>query len=820
MDSANVEQLRRRVSVSDVAADYGVKLTRDGDEWVALCPFHNEKTPSFTVFRGSDGVERFHCFGCGEKGDVLDFVQKIKGVDLPEAKRILGGGAAPANVAPKNIEPRDSYAGIEPVYTEETIAVGQRVRLYNPKRAGSKMEWGVFRPELVHTYCREDSSLVGYVLRRGMKDGGKETPMVMRVRLPSGEECWSRFPFPKPRPLYGLDLLRDGQVIVVEGEKCADALRSLTKRNIVSWAGGTQGVKHTDWSPLHGRDVIIWPDADEPGHATALEISSLLNGKAARVRIIDVSGYSDGWDVADAIADGWDRGRVIAFMKERVGDAPSPAPEPAPEPELPAVIERDPSTPPVGVAGMGKLMRPVLEVEQDSDVFLGRLLAKMMESACEGPTVKADGDIWAYGPTAWDRVPYHSLEKIAQNFDLAGVVWAKKQLKLSDSKVKGILNQYGIAVSDPEFFSNPTEGMNVLNGTIVLDDDGIASIRPHDPADKFRFTIDAEYNPRGGELPEGSYLHKLIHGAFADDPDRDDKIALVGEILGAAAFGMATRVKQPKAFVFLGETANNGKSTIAGLISCLLPNGSVSSISPESFSDDKKIVHLAGKAANVADELSAGAIAGEVFKAAITGNPIQGRDVYRSAVSFRPRALHCFTTNVLPRFSGGIDRGLRRRLVVLTFMRVIPENEVIPDILERIKSQELDLLLEFAVAGAQRLKRNGGYTIPSSSSAALEDWLLLDPVNEWFDQRVIVVHSEPPGGWKKTRDLYDDFKKWAVDNGHADRFLPPVNTFSQRIKTLPNVQLRRHAGGRIAMGIALNDGYTFVPRGGYANDTW
>lgn len=67
-------------------------------------------------------------------------------------------------------------------------------------------------------------------------------------------------------PLYGLDTLGDArQVIVVGSEQGRDALAGETGRTVLSWAGGTQGVKHTDWTPLRGRNVVIWPDADAPG---------------------------------------------------------------------------------------------------------------------------------------------------------------------------------------------------------------------------------------------------------------------------------------------------------------------------------------------------------------------------------------------------------------------------------------------------------------------------------------------------------------------------------------------------------------------------
>lgn len=534
-----------------------------------------------------------------------------------------------------------------------------------------------------------------------------------------------------------------------------------------------------------------------------------------------------GWDAADAVADGWSKSDLDNFMRATVRPwSPEPTPTPpAPKQEKPAETTPEPkaeasngngasvpastgkaaSPPPPGVDGLDSLPPVFPELAFDSEVYIASVFEHHLREACGGPVVRADNKVWAWGPTAWREIPENQLRLAVHRFDAVGAGPKAKPIKLGKRMIDGILNELGTRVSDPHFFDSPTLGVNCRNCVVTIDEKGRVIARPHDPNDRFRFTVDAEFHLHSDmHPPEGSLLHKLIRGAFKNDPDAEDKINLVGEILGAAAFGMATRVKQPKAFVFLGETASNGKSTIAGLLSRLLPAGSVSAISPASFGDEKRIINLAGKAANVADELSANAIAGEVFKAAVTGDPIEGRDVYRSAFMFRPQALHVFTTNTLPRFNGGLDRGLKRRLVVLQFNRSIPENEIIEDIGDRIQAEELDLLLGFAIAGAQRLKKQGGYTIPSSSRDALQEWLLLDPLNEWFEVRVVPSNEEPPSGWVRTGKLYEDFKQWATENGYSDRFLPPVNTFSQRLKALPNVELRRRSTGTIVMGVKIN----------------
>ena len=532
-----------------------------------------------------------------------------------------------------------------------------------------------------------------------------------------------------------------------------------------------------------------------------------------------------GWDAADACDDGWSKQELDDFMRATV-QTWTPPTDPKPEPKkevVPTETSKDPGFPatrpgdaaasagpvarrelPPGVDGIDNLPIVFPSPAFDSEVYLAREFVSHLTEACGGRVVKSEGKFWAWGPTCWREISDEKLRLAVHKFDAVGAGDKNKPIKLGKRMIDGILNEAGTRAQATDFFAEPKIGINARNGFITIGKDGKIDVRPHEPDDRFRFTVDTEFHLHTDMYPpEGTMLHKLVNDAFLGDPDAADKQKLVAEILGAAILGMATRVKQPKAFVFLGETANNSKSTMAGLISVLLPAGAVSAISPASFADERRIVNLAGKAANVADELSAGAIAGEVFKAAITGDPIEARDVFKSSVQFRPQALHCYTTNVLPRFNGGIDRGLRRRLVVLQFNRSIPENEVIEDIGERIRKNELDLLLGFAIAGAQRLMKQGSYTIPGSSKTALQEWLLLDPVNEWFEVRITQAEQEPATGWMRTGKAYEDFKTWAIDNGYDQRFLPPVNTFSQRLKTMPNVQLRRRSEGMVLQGVKI-----------------
>lgn len=81
----DAEKIKQRLDVAEVLGEY-IKLRRVGSALKALCPFHNEKTPSFVV---SSSWQTWKCFGCGEGGDIFSFVEKIEGVDFYEALQIL-----------------------------------------------------------------------------------------------------------------------------------------------------------------------------------------------------------------------------------------------------------------------------------------------------------------------------------------------------------------------------------------------------------------------------------------------------------------------------------------------------------------------------------------------------------------------------------------------------------------------------------------------------------------------------------------------------------------------------------------------------------
>ena len=80
-DSSFISELKFRCAIDEVIGSH-IALKRAGGRYLACCPFHNERTPSFTVF---PDTASYYCFGCGEGGDIITFTMKYKNLDYREA---------------------------------------------------------------------------------------------------------------------------------------------------------------------------------------------------------------------------------------------------------------------------------------------------------------------------------------------------------------------------------------------------------------------------------------------------------------------------------------------------------------------------------------------------------------------------------------------------------------------------------------------------------------------------------------------------------------------------------------------------------------
>jgi len=258
-----------------IAAAKGGPIRRSGKGYGCRCPAHADKDPSLSVSDGQHGP-LVHCHaGCSQESVI-------------EALRDLGLW---------HTRPR---AKVEPM-----------------RPRGIPGNWHG-KPFLrLYTYATQTGEIVGYVARYEDANGKETIPFFQ-----SEGDRWKAGAPAEPSPLYGLgSLSKGGPVYVVEGEKSADALIRRGYACVTS-QGGSNAAKKADWSPLAGRDVIIWPDHDEPGKKYAATVRSCLRGIASSVRLVDVPRMNPdkpGWDAAD-----WDGLGQIAIVDEtpKTGAAP------------------------------------------------------------------------------------------------------------------------------------------------------------------------------------------------------------------------------------------------------------------------------------------------------------------------------------------------------------------------------------------------------------------------------------------------------------------------------------------------------------------
>jgi DNA primase len=305
-----VASIQDRFPLSGVATKAGVKLQRAGREWKACCPFHPDRTPSFTIY-GDD--RRAHCFGCGWSGDVLDFVKQAYGVKLLAAIELLDGGAlreleqqrAPAKpkadlrrVAQRIVNesvpvqgtPAEAYLRSRGI-TMDLPHILRFARLAPPKIDGN----GVLAangpgplPALIAIVTDPAGGLVGlqrtYLTERGCKAAVKatDTDRKPKVKYSLGNVIGGAIQLGPP----------SASMLVTEGLEDGLTLAQALGRSV--WvAAGTSMMPQMTFASMT-RAVVIGADGDHAGAAAAAKAAAAFAAAGLATRIMcPTAGYKD-----------------------------------------------------------------------------------------------------------------------------------------------------------------------------------------------------------------------------------------------------------------------------------------------------------------------------------------------------------------------------------------------------------------------------------------------------------------------------------------------------------------------------------------------
>jgi hypothetical protein len=278
----------------------GAKKTKGG--WSARCPAHEDGKASLSVAAGDDGRALVKCHA----GCTAQAVCEALGLALRDLMPERNDPIPYIGASREKPKPHGKVFPTASAAVEEMEA----------RRGARSGLW---------TYHNNAGEPVGVVVRWNLADGKKDIRPVSR-----SADGWRIEAMPEPRPLYRLpDLSSAPRVLVVEGEKCADAARALGFIATTS-VGGSQAAGKADWSALAGKEVRILPDADAPGRKYADEVASRLAALAPRpsFRVLEPTAafgrdkLPPGYDIADAHA-GCATDEDRTALRERIETAAS-----------------------------------------------------------------------------------------------------------------------------------------------------------------------------------------------------------------------------------------------------------------------------------------------------------------------------------------------------------------------------------------------------------------------------------------------------------------------------------------------------------------
>ena len=331
-----IEEVRSSNNIVDIIGGY-VRLQKKGSSYFGLCPFHNEKSPSFSV---SPNKQMYYCFGCGAGGNVFTFIMEYENQTFPEAVKILADRAGIALPEAELTEEQKRERNTRQLLLEinKTAAnyfyyqlngdQGQQAREYLENRRLSKETQIHFGLGYASKYSND---LYLYLKKKGYQDQIlKETGLLTYdEKRGAHDKFWNRVMFPimdvnnrvigfggrvmgdgtpkylnspetmlfdKSRNLYGLNYARTSRkpyMIICEGYMDVIAMHQAGFTNAVASLGTAFTAQHSVLLKRYTQEVRLAYDSDGAGQKAALRAIPILKSAGINVRVIHMDPYKD-----------------------------------------------------------------------------------------------------------------------------------------------------------------------------------------------------------------------------------------------------------------------------------------------------------------------------------------------------------------------------------------------------------------------------------------------------------------------------------------------------------------------------------------------
>ena len=330
-----VEEVRTKNDIVDIVSGY-VKLQKKGSNYFGLCPFHNEKSPSFSV---SPSKQMYYCFGCGAGGNAITFLMEYENYSFPEALQVLADRAGVE--LPKEEMTKEARAQADLRATLlEINKLAANYFYYQLKQPQGKLGYDYLTGRklsdatILHFGLgfanKTSDDLYRYLKSKGYKDEIlKETGLVSIEERGTHDKFWNRVMFPimdvnnrvigfggrvmgdgtpkylnspetrlfdKSRNLYGLNYARSSRkkyMLICEGYMDVIAMHQAGFTNAVASLGTAFTSQHAMLIKRYTDQVILTYDSDGAGVKAALRAIPILKEVGISCKVLNMKPYKD-----------------------------------------------------------------------------------------------------------------------------------------------------------------------------------------------------------------------------------------------------------------------------------------------------------------------------------------------------------------------------------------------------------------------------------------------------------------------------------------------------------------------------------------------
>ncbi|MEY8427675.1 DNA primase [Lachnospiraceae bacterium 46-15] len=331
-----VEEIRARNDIVDVVSGY-VKLQRKGSSYFGLCPFHNEKSPSFSV---SPGKQMYYCFGCGAGGNVFTFLMEYENYTFPEALKALADRAGIALPEREYSQEEKKQQDLKSRLLELNKMAARyfyyQLRSENGRQGMEYLKNRQLSDETIKSFGlgfanKYSNDLYNYMKKQGIGDELLRESGLMNVDEAKGmyDKFWNRVIFPimdvnsrvigfggrvmgdgkpkylnspetpifdKSRNLYGLNVARTSRkknILVCEGYMDVISLHQAGFKNAVASLGTALTTQHAGLLKRYTDEVVLTYDSDDAGTRAALRAIPIVKAAGLSAKVLHMQPYKD-----------------------------------------------------------------------------------------------------------------------------------------------------------------------------------------------------------------------------------------------------------------------------------------------------------------------------------------------------------------------------------------------------------------------------------------------------------------------------------------------------------------------------------------------